>query len=182
MGNYNPNCGKCGGLNAWGECSYTACRFPMWGTFIPGTDIASHLFYLTADNLPKKVDDIYTKEKKLEQVKVTERTDISKMDAYEFLIARKRLCDSIKGDCNNCILYKFEGSQVCAYPHAIEGDYKDISISAVTAVRAWNELHPEVTNGDKFQEIFGDLVPEDLLEVGPDGSSWWNTEYKEPQK
>ena len=169
---YNPNCGRCGGLNAWGYCSYTACRFPMWGTFIPGTAIASHLFYLTADNLPKKI----------EKVDITERTDISKMDAYDFLIARKRLCDSIKGDCSNCILYKFEGSQVCAYPHAIEGDYKDISFSAVAAVRAWNELHPVVSNGDKFKEIFGENIPNEIYGIDIDGSSWWNTEYKEPQK
>ena len=180
MGDFNPNCGKCGGLNAWGFCSYTACRFPVFRTSVP--DITSHLFYLTTDNLPKKVDDIYTKTKKLEQIKVTERTDISKMDAYEFLMARKRLCDSVEGNCGNCILDRLDGCEVCGYPHAIEGDYSDISFSAVQVVSAWSEKHPVVTNGDKFQEIFGDLVPEDLLETGANGISWWNTEYKEPQK
>ena len=27
--NYNPNCGRCGMLNHWGQCQLTACRFPV---------------------------------------------------------------------------------------------------------------------------------------------------------
>lgn len=27
--NYNPNCGRCGMLNHWGQCQLTACRYPV---------------------------------------------------------------------------------------------------------------------------------------------------------
>lgn len=26
---YNPNCGRCGMLNHWGQCQLTACRYPV---------------------------------------------------------------------------------------------------------------------------------------------------------
>lgn len=49
--NHNPNCGKCGMLNHWGNCQLTACAFPV--TEAPATDRTQNI---KTENEPEPVE------------------------------------------------------------------------------------------------------------------------------
>ena len=87
------------------------------------------------------------------------------MDAVEFLKERARMCKSFPDFCSGCPLF----SVGCG-----GGDPDE----TVSAVEQWSKEHPVVTNGMKFEEVFGCFSPKPGYYL-PD--AWWDEPYKEPE-
>ena len=96
------------------------------------------------------------------------------MDAVEFLKEKDRMCKFYGGKCEGC---PFEENEqgihhvLCAFKLDMwePEDY-------VGCVNDWSIEHPVLTNGMKFEKVFG-IPPYNLNE----DSRWWYIPYKEPK-
>ena len=83
------------------------------------------------------------------------------MDAFEFLMERRRMCDSYR-HCKGCPL---EEGKCVVSDVAPNEDYKRI----VAAVEQWSKEHPRKTRQSVFLEQYPDAIisHDGLPEVGP---------------
>lgn len=90
------------------------------------------------------------------------------MDAVNFIKEKNRMCDSISR-CDMCDLHG--RTTTC---REFVRDYPE---EAVKIVEKWGNEHPVMTNGAKFEEVFGRTYMSLPSFVG----EWLEQEYKEPK-
>lgn len=102
------------------------------------------------------------------------------MDAVVLQKEWARMCKSYV-DCKDGCPLHINGRTYCF------GMDKDITEKRVEIVEKWSKEHPIITNGEKFEEVFGDDMLKKLSDKEPVVSmqsfiflkDWWNAEYKE---
>lgn len=93
------------------------------------------------------------------------------MDAIVFLRELKRMCNSI--ECSECIIDEKSVEKGCSCLKYAE----DFPKETVDGVEQWSKEHPVITNGAKFEEVFGRTYMSLPSFVG----EWLEQEYKEPK-
>ena len=104
------------------------------------------------------------------------------MDTVEFLKEKHRMCQGLSV-CRRCyeLIYSnlgLSGYSVCGLINT--GKYKE----AVEIVEKWSKEHPKITNGMKFEEVFGFKISRsnesgDYLYLP---ENWLDQEYKPQEK
>ena len=104
------------------------------------------------------------------------------MDAVEFFEEKDRMCQDLSV-CGNCYDLGYsdlglQGYSICGLINT--GKYKE----AVEVVEKWSKEHPKITNGMKFEEVFGFKISRSS-ESGeylylPE--NWLDQEYKPQEK
>lgn len=94
------------------------------------------------------------------------------MDAVKFLEEKERMCKSVK-QCYDCPLDSGKTDITVCCQDLLTYYPKE----AVKAVEQWSNEHPVMTNGAKFEEVFGRTYMSLPSFVG----EWLEQEYKEPK-
>ena len=91
---------------------------------------------------------------------------------------RERMCNAHGSSCDGCPLSRIRRKSETICTLFMIKDPKEAEI----IIMKWAEEHPLVTNGAKFEEVFG--VPFWAISCGvtPEISKWLRSEYKEPEK
>lgn len=100
------------------------------------------------------------------------------MDAKEFLLERKRMCDAFGSSCAGCPAYNLNSCRRIRLTNAEMDGF-------IEAVEKWSKDHPIVTNRDKFREIFGPDIGINVVTMHSNPAIsitdyWLNKEYKKP--